>query len=95
MDKAEARDLLLKELRSYRSCVYGDLAERVGTNDVVEVRGPSGAEYTIEVDVVWDSPGTPGKIRVMGSIDDGRLPGAFFPMSDDFIMFPDGTLTSE
>ncbi len=95
MDKAEARDLLLKELRSFRRYVYEDLAERVGTNNVVEVRGPSGAQYTIEVDVFWDSPGTPGKIRVMGIIDDGRLPGAFFPMTDDFIVSPDGTLTSE
>jgi hypothetical protein len=95
MDKAEARDLLLKELRSYRRHSYRDLAERVGTNTVVQGRGPSAAEYTIEVDVFWDSPGSPGKIRVMCSIDDGRLPGAFFPMCGDFIISPDGTFTSE
>ena len=96
MDEAEARDLLLKELGSYRRRFYRDLVERVGTNTVVQVQGSSGAEYTIEVDVFWDdSRGSPGKIRVICSIDDWRLPGALFPMSEDFLISADGTLTSE
>jgi hypothetical protein len=95
MDKVEARDLLLKQLIPYRSYSYGEMAKLVGTNSVLEVRGRSGVDYTIELDVFWDSPGEPGNIRVMGSIDDGRLPGAFFPLSEDFILSPEGTFLGE
>jgi hypothetical protein len=94
MDQAEARDLLLEELARYRRLSYEELAKLVGANAVSEVRGRSGADYTIEVDVVWDSDSL-GKIRVMGGIDDGRLPGAFFPLSEDFLLSPDGTFLGE
>jgi hypothetical protein len=95
MDKAEARDLLLNELTSYRRRPYQDLAKLVGTNADVQVRGPSGVQYAIEIDVVWDRPGEPGNIRVLGGIDDGRLPGAMFPLCEDFIMSPAGTFIGE
>jgi hypothetical protein len=95
MDESEARDLLLKEVIGYRSCSYEQLTKLVGTNHVSEVRGPSGVDYTIEVDVFWDSPGSPGKIRVMGAIDDGHLPGAFSPLCEDFILCPDGTFLGD
>ena len=93
MDNTEARALLLKELASYRRS-YAELATIVGTNSVVEVRGAYGTEYTIEVDVLWDSD-KQGKIRVIGSIDDGRLPGALLPLCEDLLLFPDGTFAGE
>jgi hypothetical protein len=95
MDETEARELLLRELGSYRSRSYGELAKLVGTNTDIEVRGPSGVDYGIEIDVFWDSPGEPGNIRVMGSIDDGRFPAWFRPLCEDFILSPAGTFIGE
>ena len=95
MDKTEARAVLARQLASYRKRAYGDLITRVGTNSTIEVRGPSGAEYQIEIDVMWDSPRDKVDIRVMGAIDDGRLPGALSPLCDSFILAPDGKFVGE
>jgi hypothetical protein len=53
-----------------------------------------GAEYTLEFDVMWDSD-PDGDIRVIGGIDDGTFPSAFSPLSDDFILGPDGKFVGE
>ena len=62
----------------------------LGNQGCDEVRGPSGVEYQIEVDILWDDE--PGRaLRVAGSIDDGGW-RAFSPLCDDFLLEPDGTL---
>ena len=43
-------------------------------------------EYQIELEVVWDSPREKTDIRVVGAIDDGRLPGAMTPVTDSFMV---------
>ena len=95
MDRTEARAVLAQQLASYRGRAYGDLVKLVGTNSAVEVRGPSGAEYQIEIDVMWDSPRDKVDVRVMGAIDDGRLPGALLTLCDSFIVTPDGRFVGE
>ena len=91
MDKIEARAVLAQHLARYRARAYSDLVKLLGTNSVAEVRGPSGAEYQIEID--WDSDKV--NLRVMGAIDDGRLPGALLPICDSFILAPDGRFVGE
>ena len=95
MDKTEARAVLTHQLASYRVRAYAELVKLVGTNSTLEIRGPSGAEYQIEIDVLWDSPRDRADVRVIGAIDDGRLPGALLPMCDSFIMTPDGRFVGE
>jgi len=95
MDKSEARAVLAQQLAVYRGYSYGDLTKLIGTNSAVQVSGPSGAEYQIEIDVMWDSPRDKVDIRVMGAIDDGRLPGALLPLCDSFILAPDGKFVGE
>jgi hypothetical protein len=95
MDKTEARALLAQELARYRGQTYHDLAKLVDTNSMVQVRGTSGTEYQIEISVMWDSPREKTDVRVLGSIDDGHVPAAFFPLSDDFIIAPDGKFVGE
>ena len=95
MDKSEARTLLLEHLALYRKYSYGDLLKLMGNNSVAVVRGPSGTEYQIEIDILWDSPRDKVNIRVLGAIDDGRLPGALKPLSDSFILAPDGKFVGE
>ena len=90
MDKQQARAILDKELEKYRQMSYARLAELIGEEIVFALAGPDGVEYQIEVDVVWDDPRQPGeRLRVLGSIDDGRFPAAFAPLTLDFLVLPD------
>jgi hypothetical protein len=90
MDKAEAQRLLDRHLAGYRHMAYDDLVDLIGAGDCVEVEGPSGVPYQIEVDVIWDRR-KGGDVRVIASIDDGGL-RALVPLTDDFIMTPEGRL---
>ena len=90
MDRGEAREVLATHLGSFRLLSYADLVRLIGDVQVAEVRGPSGAKYQIEIDVSWESPRERANIRVLGTIDDGRLPGAFVPVCDSLIVTPDG-----
>ena len=94
MDKVEARALLAAELGRFRAMAYGELAGLIGAVQVVQVTGPSGTEYTIEVDVLRDDP-KGGNLRVIGGIDDGGFRAAFRPLSDDFVLTPEGRLLGE
>jgi len=49
---------------------YAALVARIGAEDYLEVVGPSGVRYQIEILVRWDS--IPGRnVRVSGAVDDG------------------------
>ncbi len=94
MDKQEALAVLERQLDEYRRLSYAELAARVGDDEQCEVNGPSGTEYQIEVQFLWD--GQPdGNIRVFGGIDDGRMLAAFRPVCSSIIMTPDGRLLGE
>jgi hypothetical protein len=54
MDKEEARSVLREHLRTHRTRSYADLSANIGNAGCVEVAGPSGLKYQIEVDVLWD-----------------------------------------
>jgi hypothetical protein len=47
----------------------------------------------MEIQCFWDSH-PQGDIRVVADIDDGGI-SAYFPMSDDFIVAPDGHFVGE
>jgi hypothetical protein len=94
MDKQEAASLLAEHLSVYRGRTYADLTATMGNLGCVEVAGPSGVKYQIEVDVLWDDePG--GNVRVMAGIDDGSFRAAFSPLTDSFIKMPDGAFVGE
>ena len=96
MNKAEARDILARELLHFRAMSYSDLKKLMGSPQVVERSSASGVSYTIEIEVFWDSPHDPGgDLRVIASIDDGRFLSALSPLSSDFIMDPDGKFIGE
>jgi hypothetical protein len=95
MDKKEARSILAEHLARYRSRSYAALAAwaREGRIDTPEAVGPSGTRYQIEVQFFWD--GKPEKdVRVCASIDDGGI-RAFVPLSDSFILSPEGNFVGE
>jgi hypothetical protein len=94
MDRSEAQALLRVQLADYRSRSYGRLTELVGAQERAEMIGPSGQPYQCVVNIMWDDkPG--GNVRVLGSVDDGTFRNAVLPMTDDFIMAPDGSFVGE
>jgi len=94
MDKSEAAKILQDHISKYRAKPYAELKNLIRDVQVHGVVGQSGAEYTLEFDVMWDSD-PDGDIRVIGGIDDGTFPSAFSPLSDDFILGPDGKFVGE
>ncbi len=93
MDKAEARDILAKKLGAYRKRSYEELLYLLDTQDTEEFKASSGTVYQLEFQAVWDDK-KGGNLRVMGAIDDGGF-RAFVPLTDDFIMAPDGSFVGE
>ena len=95
MDKKEAKSILSEYLSGYRSRSYAELAALAlaGQGQTREVVLPSGSRYQLEVQFFWDD-GPDGDVRVLGSIDDGGI-RAFIPITDDFILTPDGRFVGE
>lgn len=93
MDNDEARGLLRQRLDLYRTRSHHELQSLIAEPEIIELVGPSGTRFCIEVLAVWDSK-IGGDLRVIGSIDDGGW-RAFRPLTDDFIMRRDGTLVSD
>ena len=94
MDGVEARLLLGERLATYRAKSYEQLRELIHRGgETFEVRGPSGSPYQVEICAVWDDKAG-GEVRVIGAIDDGGI-RAFAPLTDSFIMTPDGSFVGE
>jgi hypothetical protein len=87
MEHEEALNLLNTKLDDYCKLSYAEVAAKIGSEQVVEVTGPSGTAYQIEIQIVWD--GKPnGDVRVLGAIDDGGW-RAFLPLTSDLLISPD------
>jgi hypothetical protein len=94
MDKSEAKAVVSAELGKFRALSYAELVERLlDQEENLEVTGPSGARYAIEIHGFWDDP-PGGNFRVAGLIDDGGW-RAFVPLTDDFIVAPDGSFVDK
>jgi hypothetical protein len=92
MDKIEARKILAEQLTRYKARSYSELARLVAARqvDAFEATGEGGTVYQLEIQCFWDDRAD-GDIRVMGSIDDGGW-RAFVPITDGFMMTPEGKL---
>jgi hypothetical protein len=93
MDKKEAQQLLKARVNQLRAISYHDLLGLLDKETVVEVEGASGSRYSIETSVFWDGA-KDRDLRVIVAIDDGGW-RAYAPMTDDFIMAPDGSFVGE
>jgi len=94
MDKTEAKLTLEQELSRYRELSYAELRALIGHIEAFERGAPSGTNYQIEIEVVFDDIRAKRDLRVLGAIDDGGW-RSFAPLSDSFIMAPDGSFVGE
>jgi hypothetical protein len=93
MDNEEASQLLRVYLDGYRRRSYEELVALLDHPQDAEIRGTSGVDYYIQVQVFWNRH--PGEdVRVLASINDGGW-RAFVPLTDDFIMAPTGRFVGE
>ena len=96
MNKEEAKTILNQELEVLRAKGYEELSTFIGSPLNYEIKGPRGTDYWVEVQAFWDTPGDDnGNLRVIASIDDGRFPSSFIPISADFIKSNDGKFIGE
>ena len=96
MNKQEAQEILHSELITYRSREYEELTALIQSPLNYEKEGPSGVIYQIEIQAFWDNPrDVDGDIRVIASIDDGKFPSAFIPLTLDFIKNSEGNFIGE
>lgn len=94
MDKDEARQIALDKARELRRLSWSALRERyLDRPETVEVSGPSEIVYQVETQAFWDSA-KEGDLRVRVAIDDAGW-RAFMPLSEDFIIAPDGSFVGE
>jgi hypothetical protein len=87
MDRDEARSVLGVELERWREVTWDTWREWIAARrvEVVEVVGPTGTAWQIEILAVWDAE-PEATIRVLASCDDGSLRGAFRPVCDDLLV---------
>ncbi len=94
MDKEEALEIIEKELATFRSKSYLELKEMIEAEPITkEITSNTCTKYQIEIMAHWDDK-TDEDIRVHGCIDDMGW-RAFFPLSSDFIMSPEGKFIDE
>lgn len=93
MDKVEAKELLAQQIERLRGLSYEELLAWLDRTETIKVVAASGAEYQVQVQVLWDDrPGD--SLRVIASIDDGGV-RALAPLGDDFIIASDGSFVGE
>jgi len=93
MDKEEAKAVLADFLQPFRRRSYDELRQLMGSQTTDEATGPSGVRYQLEAEVVWDNE-RKGNLRVLGAVDDGGW-WAVMPITDSFIIAPDGRFIGE
>lgn len=94
MDADEARLVALRQVNRYRARTHAELQRLIGAPAGFAAAGPSGKTYAVEVEVFWDDR-EGGDLRVTASVDDGSRRAFVSPVSEDFIMRPDGSFAGE
>jgi hypothetical protein len=94
VNKDEARKVALEQSRALREMSWAQLRERyLNESETVEVTGPSGTVYQVQTRAFWDGRKEEG-LRVSVAVDDGGW-RAFSPLTEDFILAPDGSFEDE
>jgi hypothetical protein len=94
MDKAEARLIMERRVAEARQQPYAGLRDKwLGQPDCEQVTGAGGVVYQVEIEGVWDDRKAE-HLRLVVSIDDGGW-RAFAPLTDSFIVAPDGSFVGE
>jgi hypothetical protein len=92
MNKEEAKVILAKDIAKYRQRYYNDLLCLLESSNTFDIETSSGVKYQLEFQAVWDDK-KDDSLRIIGSID-GRI-RSLFPLTNDFILTPNGLFVGE
>ncbi len=94
-DVEEAMGILQEQMKQVRDVPYERLSELMGASNVqsFDLAGPSGIEYDVEVESVWDDVPN-GNIRVNIVVFEKGWT-SFIPVTGSFVMAPDGTISED
>jgi hypothetical protein len=94
VDKGEARRIAVARIDELRKMTWEQLRQRyLKRSETHEVSGPSGTVYQVMSEAFWDGA-KEGDLRVIVKVDDGGW-RAFMPLSEGFILAPDGSFVDE
>jgi hypothetical protein len=93
MNKDVAYVLIDAELRRLLELPYAELINLIETPETKLVVGEDGKSYQLEIAAIWDIA-RGEDVRVIVSVDDGGW-RAFKPLTQDFVMRPDGSFVDE
>ena len=93
MNEAIAREILRRELSAWRAKSFRELVEFIDHVHTAEILGADNHRYQIEIQSFWDS-NRRDNVRVLGSVDEGAW-RAFKPLTESFIVAPDGEFIGE
>lgn len=93
MDNQVALEVVAAELKKLRAKSYAELQPLTKAVIDKEVLGSDGKKYAVEIQAVWDDK-KHKNLRVLCLVDDGGW-RAFMPLSDAFIIAPDGSFVGE
>ncbi len=93
MNRVEALDILVEEIRKYRSATHEQLKRLLTYPETAERLGRSGVLYQVEVHAVWDSE-PDGVLRLFFSVDDQGW-RAFSPLTRCGLVAPGGIFDGE
>lgn len=93
MNEDVAYVLIDAELRRLLELPYSELIKLIGNPETKQVVGEDGNSYQLEIEAIWDIT-RDEDVRVIVSADDGGW-RALKPLTQDFIMRPDGSYVDE
>jgi hypothetical protein len=91
MDRKVAQDCIARELQALQQLSYVELLQFVGHPQSKWTTGTDQKKYQLEIQAFWDNGTVNGNLRVMVSAEYGAW-SAFAPLTDDFIIAPNGSL---
>jgi hypothetical protein len=94
MNREEAKQILALTASGLRKRSYRELCRLLDSCEYQEVIGPSQTSYQLQVLAVWDDKPN-HNLRVFMGITDGRGWSTIFPLTECFIMAPDGSFVGE
>ena len=95
MNRESYLALLKPVVEDYRKRDYAFWLPYLSGNPIVfDIAGTQGKDFCIEISAFWDDKPN-GDVRVTFSIDDGSSWRALVPVTDSFIIAPDGSFVGE
>lgn len=95
MNKVEAKQILDSIVGQYHKKSYAELVNLInGDIGVCHIKGESGTNYEIEIDIFWEDQKKQKNIRFDAILDTGVI-SSFFPMRESFIKNPQDEFVEE